>query len=413
MPFKAIFVGLLGVFALTQPVARAEPAASQAVNHANVIHTKAELDRYLHDTPVHTSPLDALSPGGRKRFLAGLQFGERGLRSASLDDPDNELTQPQMVALYTLFGMEEYAGKSAGLAPARRAQMQAERVAAAERRGCVLNQCPEGPIEQSYDELSAREHDSSLSDAQRVEQVRRYYDHAFGTYQTSTLLRHVDAPDLRLLKRAASMAMGLVKSPAYLNQSRIDLAEMQRRGMADDKDYADLYRALVADRQFTAAAALQHEHPGMGMMSLPVFVPTAKLPAGQPTALSVDTRDHTMRRETVALDGPLRIVVIAGCHYSEDAARAIEGDPQLRPLFAGHSIWLSSASSDLAAIPAWNWQFKDLPMRVAWNDHEWSMLDSWNMPTYYVFRNGRLVKKFSSWDGVSALKNSLHEGGIL
>ncbi|KRE98591.1 hypothetical protein ASG87_14440 [Frateuria sp. Soil773] len=387
--------------------------AAQAPPARPPIASKAELDRYLHDTPPGRSPLDALSPGGRKRFLAGLKFGERGLRGASLDDPGSELTHPQMVALYALFGLEAYAGKDDGLTPARQAQLHAERVAAARQRGCAPARCPESAIERGYDTFVTSGQGASLSDAQMDAQVQRAYDQAFGAYRTAAQLRQVDAPDLRLLHRATGTVTKQVRSAADFDQSRRVLAEMQRRGMADDKDYADLYDALVADRQFNAAAALRHAHPKMDTVPLPAYVPAGTLPAGQPTALGIDARAHTMRREPVDLDGPLRIVVIAGCHFSEDAARAIEGDAQLRPLFARHSTWLSNASSDLAAVPAWNRQFADLPMRVAWDEREWPMLDSWAMPTYYVFRNGRLAKKFSGWEGVDSLKRSLREAGAL
>lgn len=378
------------------------------------ISSKADLDRYLRDTPPGTSPLDALSPGGRKRFLAGLKFGEHSLRGASLDDPTEELTHPQMVALYALFGLEDHAGKDGGLTPARQAQLQAERIAAAKQRGCIPDQCPESPIEQDYDALADSDNDTSLSDAQITALVRQRYDRAIGRYRTAAQLQHVDAPDLRLLERATNIVLNVATSPAYVDQMQRILAEMQRRGMADDKDYADLYGALVAGRRFAAAATLQREHPQMGAAPLPTFVPNiGTLPAGQPTALSIDTHAHTMSREAVDLDGPLHIVVIAGCHFSEDAARAIEGDAQLRPIFTRHSTWLSNASSDLAAVPAWNRQFADLPMLVAWDAHEWPMLDSWGMPTYYVFRNGQLAKKFSSWEGIAALKQSLREAGAL
>jgi hypothetical protein len=48
------------------------------------ITSRAALARYLHDTQPGTSPLDDLSPGGRKRFLAQLDFGPHGLRGMSL-----------------------------------------------------------------------------------------------------------------------------------------------------------------------------------------------------------------------------------------------------------------------------------------------------------------------------------------
>jgi len=376
------------------------------------ISSKADLDRYLRDTPPGTSPLDALSPGGRKRFLENLSFYPHGV-GIDYSEPSEELTHPQIAGLFDLFGQHELA-EGLGLSPPRKKLRDQEREVDAKARSCALQNCPETRIEQNFDILVTAKPDRALPDAERFARITRSYDRLFAEFQHPDRLSQTSAPDLRLLKRAAEYALFGAQDPLHLAQLRMDLEEMQRRGMIDDEDYADLYGALVANRQFAAAATLQRGHPKMGAAPLPTFVPnTEALPAGQPTALSIDARTHTMHREAVGLDGPLHIVVIAGCHFSEDAARAIEGDAQLRPLFARHSTWLSNASSDLAEVPTWNRQFADLPMLVAWSAREWPMLDSWAMPTYYVFRNGQLAKKFSGWWGVAALKQSLREAGAL
>ncbi|MBU6247372.1 MAG: hypothetical protein KGN77_06410 [Xanthomonadaceae bacterium] len=56
------------------------------------ITTPAALARYLHDTPMKRSPLGAMPPGARKRFLASLRFGDRGLGGFATDDLDQTLT---------------------------------------------------------------------------------------------------------------------------------------------------------------------------------------------------------------------------------------------------------------------------------------------------------------------------------
>ena len=120
-----------------------------------------------------------------------------------------------------------------------------------------------------------------------------------------------------------------------------------------------------------------------------------------------------MARQPFDLSAPLRIVVVASCHFSRDAARAIRADAQLRSLFAGNAIWLASQNEQLDAVSDWNREFPDQPIHIAWRDSEWSMLDSWAMPTFYLFRHGQLVKKFSGWEDVNTLKQALREGGVL
>ncbi|HET9818384.1 MAG TPA: hypothetical protein VFP92_04380, partial [Rhodanobacteraceae bacterium] len=122
----------------------------------------------------------------------------------------------------------------------------------------------------------------------------------------------------------------------------------------------------------------------------------------------------SMLRKPVDMQAPLRIVVVAGCHFSEDAARAIRADPQLDKLFHEHAVWLAAESESLPDVLEWNRQFPDQPMNVAWRNGEWSMLGSWDIPTFYVFRDGKQVDRWSGWgpDGLERLKEHLRKNGL-
>jgi hypothetical protein len=376
------------------------------------ITSKAELTRYLHDTRPGTSPLDRLSPGGRKRFLAQLQFGDHGLQGFSLADPQNELTQPQMVQLLGLFGAEKYA-TAEGLTPAEQSRRERERASDAEARGCAVETCPESIIEQRFDELILHQLQGATTDARRASLVSQHYNRLFSSYQLPERLRSVSDPDLRLLKRAVDEALFHVPDETHAAQLQMDLAELQRRNMIDGKDYASLYRAMLASRRFAEATALARKHTDMNVEAVPTLRENHRLPQGWPTALTVDAQGGTMIRQAFDMSAPLRIVVVASCHFSQDAARAIEADTQLRPVFTGHAIWLAAQGESLDAAIDWNRKFPDQPIHVAWQDNEWSMLDSWAMPTFYIFRHGQLVKKFSGWEDANTLKQSLREGGVL
>ena len=84
-----------------------------------------------------------------------------------------------------------------------------------------------------------------------------------------------------------------------------------------------------------------------------------------------------MTRRAADLDASLRIVVVAACHFSEDAARAIAGDARLDALFRRHAFWLAAEATPPADAAAWNRAFPGQPIHIAWRDGEWSMLDSW------------------------------------
>ena len=376
------------------------------------ITSAAELTRYLHDTPAGTSPLDQLSPGGRKRFLAQLDFGDHGVRGFSLSDPQNELTHQQIVQLLTLFGLEEYASDE-GLTPASQHRIKHERIADAAARGCTIATCAESNIEQRYDELVLEKPDPSIPDAERFARIGQHYDQLFASDQLPARMHSTSSPDLRLLKRATDQALFAVPDTAHIAQLQRNLAEMQQRDMVDDVDFQSLYNALLVSRQFASAEDLARQHPGMAVDTVPILRKSEAAPHGWPTALTVAAQGRTMMREAIDLSTPLRIVVVASCHFSEDAARAVESDAQLRPLFARHAIWIASQRESIHSVTDWNHKFQDQPIRLAWQDSEWSMLDSWAMPTFYVFRNGHLISKFSGWHDLATLKQSLREAGAL
>jgi hypothetical protein len=377
------------------------------------IRSRAALERYLRETPVQATPLAPLPPASRRRFLAQLNFGPRGI-DVNLDEPSAELTHAQAVQLFALFGQEALAEElKLGLTPAQKARRDREREEDSRRRGCLPERCRESEIERLYDQLSTVRPHASLPDAQRFAAEKRDYDRLFARFQNPDRLRELGAPDLRLLARAVRRVLYAVPDPDHVRQLRDDLAEMQRRGMTEDEDFVGLYHAQIGARQFAAAAALRLQHPRMGVPALPAFLPGPPPPAGLPTALSVDARSGTMRREGIDLGGPLKIVVIAGCHFSEEAARAIAGDAQLRDLFARHSFWLAAPSQDIENVADWNREFADFPMHVAWRQQEWSMLPDWSMPAYYIFRRGKLEGQFSGWSGILGLRQSLSEVGVL
>ncbi len=401
LPLAASIVWFSSMLVMVPATAKQAPIAS-----------KAELTRYLQDTPPGISPLDRLSPGGRKRFLAQLDFGDHGLRNLSLDDSQNELTHQQVTQLLALFGAEKYA-PGEGLTPSEQSRRERERAMDAVSRKCVVATCPESEIERRYDELVLRKPDFSMSDAKRAELSMQDYDRLFSNHQLPEHIRSISHPDLRLLKRAADEAVFYAPDTTHVAQLEWDLAEMQRRNMTDDKDYASLHQILLTTRQFAEADVLSRQHPGAGADIVPILHKNATLHHGWPTALTVSKQGKTMAREAFDLSTPLRIVVVASCHFSQDAARAIAADAQLRPLFANHAIWLASQRESFSSVTNWNREFPDQPIHIAWQNSEWSKLDSWAMPTFYVFRHGHLIKKFSGWYDVKTLKHSLRDTGVL
>lgn len=70
------------------------------------ISSRAELVRYVKETPVTLSPLNSLSPSAKTRFLESLTFGKRGLSGYRYADLARELTPVQIHRILSLFGRQ-------------------------------------------------------------------------------------------------------------------------------------------------------------------------------------------------------------------------------------------------------------------------------------------------------------------
>lgn len=125
MKIAMLAVFALVLFSLISPVSGATPAAaSSTVDAAGTyakqerlhrdhiafivapIRSRAELVRYVKETPATLSPLNRLSPSARARFLESLTFGKRGLSGYRYADLARELTPVQIYQILSLFGRQ-------------------------------------------------------------------------------------------------------------------------------------------------------------------------------------------------------------------------------------------------------------------------------------------------------------------
>ncbi len=111
---RLVIAALLVVVWAGVPSACAAAAAIPA--NANVIRSAEELSEYLATTAKQGSPLDAMPVGARRRFLGQLRFGSKGVGGFSPDEMYDTLTQPQILEVLALFGLEEYGAGMSGLA---------------------------------------------------------------------------------------------------------------------------------------------------------------------------------------------------------------------------------------------------------------------------------------------------------
>lgn len=363
---------------------------------ATPIRSRAELVRYLHDTPPDESPLSLMPPGARKRFLGTLAWGRNGLGGFAAGDLAQYLTDAQIRRVLGLFDAGSYADGLHGRAIA---------LTATER------DAPETSLEQKFDEAYFARAD--MAHGRPHASASALYDRLLAPYQHPRRLVGLDDSDLGLLFRAAATSASISRHTRYLDDLQTDLAELRRRGIATSGQVVDVHDALVAGRRFADANALANIYPAAGIKRLPPLHVTSGIAANDPSALLMEPDGKSMLHKPIDMQAPLRIVVVAGCHFSEDAVRAIRADAQLDDLFHRHAIWLSDENESLADVLEWNRAYPDQPMNIAWRNADWSMLDSWAIPTFYVFRDGKLVDRWSGWNGLGEIRRHIVKDGLL
>lgn len=245
------------------------------------------------------------------------------------------------------------------------------------------------------------------------------YRAAFSPYQTRTAVSKLGNGDLTLLFRAAHMAFVYGVSARPLADMQLDLAELRRRGIARDANYADVYASLMQIRYFDQARAFARLRPRtVSIEAVPVVADESNRQG--PTALLVHAGGSKLERRSVDLRSGRRIVVVSSplCHFSRRAIRSIENDAALRALFHEHAVWLvpPDQSTPFQTIAKWNRVHPQESMAVAYRREEWPMVDRWETPVFYFFRGGRVVGKVIGWPVAgrkAEIRRSLRLAGLL
>lgn len=369
------------------------------------IRSPHQLEAWLQSTTNTPTPLDALSPEGRRRFLDALVWGETGLGSFGTDDLGWELTPEQIHQVLALFDATQYQRM---VPPLRPAAGWPPRTSSAPSM-----------IEQGFDLLvGASNRRQDESDLQHDARIHDLYLARFGKIAPAQIAKLSDR-DLLLFLRATYLTSLASSDRPALEGANAGLAEAMRRKLGSPALGRLGQQALLSAGQLEQARRLAHDHPQLGLMPIPDTVRAKDVAAGTPSWWRLDPISHRMIEEPADL-APLQILVLGGCHFSADAADDIAGDPALAPVFARHAHWLGQppGSEDIQAWIAWNTQRPQTPMQLITDRASWALFEQWNMPTFAIVRDGRVIDQTSgSWrdhpHNRSALVTMLRRHGLM
>lgn len=372
-----------------------EDASATRASAPIVIRNRDEMQAFIESPAFEGSPLASLSRGGLKRFVAGLNDGHGGFSSLDPSDLQAELSSSQIDAVFRLMGAEALVGVYVGNdQPHARYAMETD----FEQRFTALNEVSE-----------------PLEDPQNRRAFRKLFDELFPDSVTGESLMLLNNHDLALAFRALKANARLRMSADATDHLLLSLRLLTERDALTDTQIAAVHNVLVAERRFSEAESLENDFADVELTPVPRHRELGTPSTNGPTLLSVFDNGNGLQREALPLDQGLRIVVVASCHFSQDAARAIKEDPRLDKLFREHATWLASADESFGNVANWNSEFPSQPIHIAWSDDEWSMLDSWAMPTFYVFRDGENIAQWAGWPadtGMQTLREQLDAAGV-
>lgn len=384
------------------------PRDAQQASSGLPLRSEAALGAYLKANAGKPTPLDALSPLARERFLESLRFGPTGADRHAYERHDltRELTASQIRSLLALFGIEpdEFL-----LSLARTRPKTAARIAA-EARPSAIAVAYDG-YRRAFASAEAeafKPYDSGYSNLEFARVLGRAFDTAFGTQTRPSSLTD---GDLELLHDAASLTAFYGDEPRYARLQLGLFEELAARGLATREDPGHAYAALLKARLFDDARQFAQAHPAEQIRPLPTLIGEPRAGDGVRMVWTPASDSRALRLEPVALGDGIRIVAIVGpsCGFSQNAMRAIRTDPQLRGAFDSRVTWLSrpAGEEDFDMVLEWNREHPTQPMVMAYAKQDWPTFRGWSTPRFHFFRDGQWVAHIMGWEGEKTRKQVL------
>ncbi len=368
------------------------------------LRTRAQLDAWLKANAGRPTPFDGFSAGGRDRALALLKFGERGLQNLPFEDIAWQLDSAQAASLLKLVGGEDLAGMLDHYATDGRWKGSATTPSAMDQRYLAY--------------LKAEDAAYSSNSFQYERNISQLYRKHF----PSSLFAQPNGlsdPDLLLLARAAASVEKFTAAQPELQDLLTLLPPLRKRGLDVTPLATIAQRGLMRNGQLKQARALAADYPAVHFDPIPAVTTSPEQLASGPKWWRLSADGNSMAAESADLSGT-HVFVLAGCHFSVEAAEDVRNDPELSGVFARHAHWLGEppGSEKIDAWMEWNEKFPDTPIRLITLRGDWTVFPEWAMPTYAVVRDGKLIDKTTgSWrnhpENRTALVAMLRRHGLM
>ena len=186
------------------------------------------------------------------------------------------------------------------------------------------------------------------------------------------------------------------------------LAELGKRGLANEDKVGNLHQSLLNFKLFAKASALKERYPAYELQQVPPITGSPRVKPGE--AAVYYTKDGKTALELRKVKKGGRRILVAGnpgCHFAAEALGSIEKDPELGPVFKKYALPLTSRVN-FSSLGSWNTAHK-LQYLLTASDKDWPGVDFSFSPTFYFIKDGKIVHTVRGWSDEEPF-NGLYEG---
>ncbi|GAB4525640.1 MAG: hypothetical protein Kow00133_14280 [Amphiplicatus sp.] len=182
---------------------------------------------------------------------------------------------------------------------------------------------------------------------------------------------------------------------------------METNGWADRRATEYMHRFYLTMRRFDSAEAFRRRHLEAKLPASPPILPS-KIGDSTHVVLTPSRDGSGLLQEAIDLSAS-RVVIVGHpqCHFSQNAMADIEVDPDLAEALRARAVWIAEPFASLTdgVIEEWNRAHPDQQFHYAMTKDAWPEINYWGTPSFYFFKNGRLVKKVVGWPNDIAGRN--------
>lgn len=255
-------------------------------------------------------------------------------------------------------------------------------------------------MQQRFNALDALYEKSYSTSSERARAVDSAFLDGFSDLLDTSKVSALSDEDLRYAFSAANIAASATSDASITQAMRQVLDALSKRKLATRSDRMNYWGQLVMERRTDEANAYSRANPGDAFPLQPVIKGRAS--AGSPAFLqATDASKQVFISVPVDVTKGARVIVVGHpyCHFTRNAVAAIDQDPKLSEAIGKVAMFIMPPRRTLDSTEAedWNKVHPQEAMHLVERKTDWPMVDSWDTPTFYFLRDGRVVTKVTGW----------------